>query len=48
MSNGQYEKGEYEKALRESSYKNVSLNYTDKSDIKQKSLPYYHLVQSTF
>ena len=36
MPNGQYEKGEYEKALRESSYKNGSLNYADKSDIKQK------------
>ena len=29
-------KGEYEKALRESGYKNVSLIYTDKKDIKQK------------
>ena len=29
-------KGEYEKALRESGYKNVSLIYTDKKDAKQK------------
>ena len=29
-------KGEYEKALRENVYKNVSLIYTDKKDIKQK------------
>ena len=29
-------KGEYEKALREGGYKNVSLIYTDKKDIKQK------------
>ena len=29
-------KGEYEKALRESGYKNVSLIYTHKKDIKQK------------
>ena len=29
-------KGEYEKALRESRYKNVSLVYTDKKDIKHK------------
>ena len=29
-------KGEYEKALRESGYKNVSLIYTDKKDTKQK------------
>ena len=29
-------KGEYEKALRESSYKNVSLVYTYKKGIKQK------------
>ena len=29
-------KGEYEKALRESGYKNVSLIHTDKKDIKQK------------
>ena len=29
-------KGEYEKALRESGYKNVSLIYADKKDIKQK------------
>ena len=29
-------KGEYEKARRESAYKNVSLIYTDKKDIKQK------------
>ena len=29
-------KGEYEKALKESGYKNVSLIYTDKKDIKQK------------
>ena len=29
-------KGEYEKALRVSGYKNVSLMYTDKKDIKQK------------
>ena len=29
-------KGEYEKALRESGYKNVSLVYTDKKDIKHK------------
>ena len=29
-------KGEYEKALRESGYKNVSLIYTDKNDIKEK------------
>ena len=29
-------KGKYEKALRESGYKNVSLIYTDKKDIKQK------------
>ena len=29
-------KGEYEKALRESGYKNVSLIYTDKKNIKQK------------
>ena len=29
-------KGEYEKALRESGYKNVSLIYPDKKDIKQK------------
>ena len=29
-------KGEYEIALRESGYKNVSLIYTDKKDIKQK------------
>ena len=29
-------KGEYEKALRESGYKNLSLNYTNKKDIKQK------------
>ena len=28
-------KGEYEKALRESGYKNVSLIYTDKKDKKQ-------------
>ena len=28
--------GEYEKALRESGYKNVSLIYTDKKDVKQK------------
>ena len=27
-------KGEYEKALRESGYKDVSLIYTDKKDIK--------------
>ena len=36
MSNDEYEKGEYEKTLRESSYKNFSLNYADKNDIKQK------------
>ena len=29
-------KGEYEKALRESGYKNVSFIYADKKDIKQK------------
>ena len=29
-------KGEYEKALRESGYKNISLIYTGKKDIKQK------------
>ena len=29
-------KGEYEKALKESSYKNVSLIYEDKKDIKLK------------
>ena len=29
-------KGKYEKALRESGYKSVSLIYTDKKDIKQK------------
>ena len=29
-------KGEYEKALRESDYKNFSLVYTDKKDIKHK------------
>ena len=29
-------KGEYEKALNESGYKNVSLIYTDKKDVKQK------------
>ena len=29
-------KGEYEKALRESGYKNVSLMFIDKKDIKQK------------
>ena len=29
-------KGEYEKALRESGYKNVSLIYADKKDLKQK------------
>ena len=29
-------KGEYEKALRESGYKNISLIYADKKDIKQK------------
>ena len=29
-------KGEYEKALRESGYKDVSLIYTDKQDIKQQ------------
>ena len=29
-------KGEYGKALRKSGYKNVTLNYTDKKDIKQK------------
>ena len=29
-------KGEYEKALRKSGYKNVSLIYTDKKEIKQK------------
>ena len=29
-------KGEYEKALREGGYKNVSLICTDKKDIKQK------------
>ena len=29
-------KGEYEKALRESGYKNVSLIYTQKKDLKQK------------
>ena len=29
-------KGEYEKALRENGYKNVSLIYTDKKDIKHK------------
>ena len=29
-------KGEYEKALRESGYKNVGSIYTDKKDIKQK------------
>ena len=29
-------KGEYEKTLREGGYKNVSLIYTDKKDIKQK------------
>ena len=29
-------KGEYEKALRESGYKNVSLIYTDEKDIKQE------------
>ena len=28
--------GEYEKAIRENGYKNVSLIYTDKKDIKQK------------
>ena len=28
-------KGEHEKALRESGYKNISLIYTDKKDIKQ-------------
>ena len=27
-------KGEYEKALRESGYKHVSLTYTEKKDIK--------------
>ena len=27
-------KGEYEKALRESGYKNISLTYTEKKDIK--------------
>ena len=29
-------KGEYEKASKESAYKNVSFIYTDKKDIKQK------------
>ena len=29
-------KGEYEKALRENVYRNFSLIYTDKKDIKQK------------
>ena len=29
-------KGEYEKALRESAYKNLSLIYTDQKDIKRK------------
>ena len=29
-------KGEYGKALRKSGYKNVTLNYTDKKDVKQK------------
>ena len=29
-------KGEYEKALRESAYKNVSLIYSDKKDVTQK------------
>ena len=29
-------KGEYEKALRKSGYRSVSLIYTDKKDIKQK------------
>ena len=29
-------KGEYEKDLRESGYKNISLIYTDKKDMKQK------------
>ena len=29
-------KGEYEKVLRESGYKNVSLIYTDKKEVKQK------------
>ena len=28
-------KGEYEKALRESAYKNVSLIYSDKKDVTQ-------------
>ena len=31
-------KGEYEKALRESGYKNVSLIYTDKKNIKQNKI----------
>ena len=30
-------KGEYEKVLRESGYKNVSLIYTDKMDIKTET-----------
>ena len=37
-------KGEYEKALRESGYKNVSLIYTDKKDIKQKRNPSHNII----
>ena len=37
-------KGEYEKALRQSGYKNVSLIYTDKKDIKQKRNPSHKII----
>ena len=37
-------KGEYEKVLRESGYKTISLIYTDKKDIKQKRNCYRKII----
>ena len=37
-------KGEYEKVLRESAYKTISLIYTDKKDIKQKRNCYRKII----
>ena len=37
-------KGEYEKVLRESGYKTISLIYTDKKDIKQKQNCYRKII----
>ena len=37
-------KGEYEKAIKEGGYTNVSLIYTDKKDIKQKRNRYHNII----